>query len=71
METEKKTKKILQKQPMMRRVIIACIPCIFASVYFFGWRSLAVIFVSCVTAFLTEFIFQKKRGEPVREAVFV
>lgn len=55
----------------MRRVIIACLPCIIASIYFYGWRSLAVIFVSCLAAFLAEFIFQARRGEPVSEAVFV
>ncbi|OGC42964.1 hypothetical protein A2Y85_02245 [candidate division WOR-3 bacterium RBG_13_43_14] len=66
-----KTKRILVKQPLMRRVIIACIPCIISSIYFFGWRSLVVIIVACVSAFLTEFFFEKKKGEPVSEAVFV
>ncbi len=66
-----KDKKILLKQPLMRRVIIACVPCIIASIYFFGWRCLAVIIVAGLAAFLTEFIFLKKRNEPVSEAVFV
>jgi Na+-transporting NADH:ubiquinone oxidoreductase subunit B len=55
----------------MRRVIVALIPCILASVYFFGWRSAAVIAVSVAAAFLTEFLFLLKRKEPVSEAVFV
>ena len=55
----------------MRRVIIATIPCIFASIYFFGWRSLVMMLVSCIAAFVTEFIFVHKHGEPVSEAVFV
>lgn len=71
MQTEKKTNKILLKQPIMRRVIIATVPCIFASIYFFGWRSLAVVLVSCTLGFLTEYVFVRRRGEPVSEAVFV
>ncbi len=55
----------------MRRVVIASVPCIGGAVYFFGWRSLAVVAVSCLFGFLTEYLFCKKRGEPVTEAVFV
>ncbi len=55
----------------MRRVIIATIPCILASIYFFGWRSLVVVLVSCLAAFITEYIFAHRRNEPVSEAVFV
>ena len=62
---------LFRKQPLMRRVVIATIPCIVASVYFFGWRSLVVILVSCCAAFLAEFFFTRKRKEPVSEAVFV
>jgi Na+-transporting NADH:ubiquinone oxidoreductase subunit B len=40
-------------------------------VYFFGWRSLAVVLVSCCAAFIVEFFFTRKRNEPVSEAVFV
>jgi Na+-transporting NADH:ubiquinone oxidoreductase subunit B len=68
---EKKAKPILRKQLVMRRVVIASIPCIAGSVYFFGWRSLAVVAVSCLFGFLTEYLFCRKRNEPVTEAVFV
>jgi RnfABCDGE-type electron transport complex D subunit len=64
-------KKILQKQVMMRRVILACAPCIVGSIYFFGWRSLAMIVVSCLAAFLAEYIFCRRLNQPVSEAVFV
>lgn len=64
-------KKILMKQPIMRRVIIALIPCIIVSIYFFGWRSLVVVVVSCAAAFITEFMFARRFNEPVSEAVFV
>lgn len=62
---------LLRKQILMRRVVIATIPCIAASVYFFGWRSLVVILVSCAAAFTTEFFFTRRRKEQVSEAVFV
>lgn len=71
MEQAKNKKPILTKQKVMRRVVIATIPCILASIYFFGWRSAAVVAVSCTAAFLTEFLFNLKRKEPVSEAVFV
>lgn len=70
MSTQKRSK-LLKKQPLMRRVIIATIPCIIISVYFFGWRSLVVVLVSCAAAFITEFSFTRRRHEPVSEAVFV
>ena len=59
------------KQPMMRRVMIATLPCIVSSVYFFGWRSFAVVAISCIAAFLAEYIFTKRSQGPVSEAVFV
>lgn len=62
---------LFRRQPLMRRVILATLPCTAGSVYFFGWRSLAVIAVSCLAAFLTEYSFCRRRKEPVSEAVFV
>ncbi len=70
-EKKKTDKKIMMRQPMMRRVIIATVPCIIASIYFFGWRSLAFVVVSCVAAFITEYFFVRRFNEPVSEAVFV
>jgi Na+-transporting NADH:ubiquinone oxidoreductase subunit B len=64
-------RKILQSQPIMRRVIIAGLPCTAASIYFFGWRCLAIILISCSVAFLTEFLFTRYTKKPVSEAVFV
>jgi len=68
---QKKAAPVLKKQPIMRRVVLASVPCIAGSVYFFGWRSLAVVAVSCLFGFLTEYLFCKTRGESVSEAVFV
>ena len=66
-----KKKQLFKSQKQMRQVEIALLPCIFGSVYFFGWRSLAAVAVSCLTAFIVEYIFSKKRNDPVTEAAFV
>ena len=71
MAEKKKPKKILLKQRAMRRVLLALLPCVVGAVYFFGWRSLGLIFWAGVVGFLTELIFTRSRGEPVSEAVFV
>jgi Na+-transporting NADH:ubiquinone oxidoreductase subunit B len=71
MPEKKKPKKILQKQVAMRRVLLALLPCIAGSVYFFGWRCLAVVAWAAAVGFLTEHIFTRQRGAPVTEAVFV
>lgn len=39
--------------------------------YFFGWRSLAVVVWSLAVAYLCEFLFTRRRAEPVSEAVLV
>ncbi len=62
---------ILLKQPIMRKMLLALVPCCAASVYFFGWRCLAVIVLAAIAGFVTEWIFARHRGEPVSEAVFV
>jgi Na+-transporting NADH:ubiquinone oxidoreductase subunit B len=71
MANAEKKRTLTQKQPMMRRMIIALLPCVIASVYFYGWRSLGVIIVSCIVAYLVEYLFLRKFNEPVSEAVFV
>ena len=55
----------------MRRVLLALLPCVAGSVYFFGWRSLALVLASCAVAFACEYVFCRRRGEPVSEAAFV
>ena len=71
MTEAKKPTQWLRKQPPMRKVVLATLPCIAGSVYFFGWRSLVVVAVSCLVGFLAEYLFCRQRGEPVTEAVFV
>jgi Na+-transporting NADH:ubiquinone oxidoreductase subunit B len=49
----------------------ALLPCVAGSIYFFGWRCLFVVLFSALIGFIVEFIFSRRRGEPVSEAVFV
>jgi len=62
---------ILKRQDIMRRVIAAVVPCTLGGVYLFGWRVLAVVAGACVTGFVCEYAFCRRRKEPVTEAVFV
>ncbi|MFA6291446.1 MAG: RnfABCDGE type electron transport complex subunit D, partial [Victivallales bacterium] len=63
--------KYLQRQPINRRVILALLPCVMAAIYYFGWRSLAMVLWAAVAGFITEYAFTRKHKEPVSEAVFV
>jgi Na+-transporting NADH:ubiquinone oxidoreductase subunit B len=67
-----KTKvKVLQKQNIMRRVLLALVPCIAGAIYFFGWYCLFIIVLANLTGFITEYIFARGNKKPVTEAVFV
>ena len=56
---------------MMRQVVVALMPALIGAVYFFGWVSLAVVLLSIITCGLTEWLFVRKSGGKVSEAVFV
>ncbi len=71
MDKTGKTIKIFKKQPAMRCVLLAMLPCVAGAVYFFGWQSLFIVAWSAAVGFLVELIFTRLRGEPVSEAVFV
>jgi len=66
-----KKKPVLMKQKIMRQVLIALMPCAAGAVYFFGWRSLAVILWAGLVGFGVEYLFTRQRKKPVTEAVFV
>jgi len=68
---QKQEIKLFQRQPINRRVVLALLPCVAGSIYFFGWRSLAIVLWAAVVGLLTEFIFTHQRKKPVSEAVFV
>ena len=61
----------LRKQPAMRKVLLAALPCAIGSIYYFGWRSLAMILFCCAAGYFFEWLFCRHRKEPVTEAVFV
>jgi Na+-transporting NADH:ubiquinone oxidoreductase subunit B len=69
-KTEKKVPLIKGQLPM-QRVLYALAPAVVASVYFFGWRSLAVLAVVNIAGFFTEYCFCRYYKEPVSSAVFV
>lgn len=71
MVEKKSPKTILKKQQVMRRVLLALLPCVVGAVYFFGWRSLLLVFWAAAVGFIVEYIFTRLRSEPVSEAVFV
>lgn len=55
----------------MRTMLIALIPCTACGVFFFGWRSLALVLFACVVAYVTELIFETYRGSTPTESVLV
>lgn len=64
-------KKFIQRQKMMTTVLIALCPIVVASIYFYGWRTLAVQLVVLLAAYLSEYAFLKKEKKSVTEAVIV
>jgi Na+-transporting NADH:ubiquinone oxidoreductase subunit B len=63
--------KKLQLQRPMLRVSYALIPQVLASVYLFGWRSLAVTLLVLLVGVFTEGLFTITKGKPITSAVFV
>lgn len=60
------------KQNAMRSVVNSLAPVIVGAIYFFGWRSLAIMLLSIVSCVLTEWFFvRNKKPGKVSEAVFV
>ncbi len=64
--------KLLMKQVMMNRVLIALAPIVILSIFLFGWRVLAVVAIANIAAFVTEYLFiRQRKGGKVSMAVFV
>lgn len=63
-------KKFLWQKPMLR-VCYALIPLVLASIYLFGWRSLALMGTVLFFGIITEALFTYPQGKPVTSAVFV
>ena len=63
--------KLFLMQKVMLRVCYALTPLVFASVYLFGWRSLALVAVVLGFGIATEGLFTLRQGKPITSAVFV
>jgi len=61
----------LDVKRFMSMVIIALAPCLVASIYFFGWRVLAVVIVSYVAGGIVEVVFAVVRKEEINEGFLV
>ena len=55
----------------MFTVIVALLPCFAASIYFFGWRVLAMVLVSYVAGGTVEVLFAIAQKEPIKEGFLV
>lgn len=64
-------KTLLRRQPPMRRVLVAMVPCLAGAVVVFGWRSLAMVGFCAGLGIAAEWLFCRRRGQPVSEAVLV
>jgi len=62
---------VFQKQPMMRRVLYALAPIAAFSVWLYGPRVALTLATSLGVGFLVEYLFEKKKGGKVSEAVLV
>ncbi|OVE79835.1 hypothetical protein BVY01_01445, partial [bacterium I07] len=60
-----------QKQPPMRKVLLGLMPAAAGAVFFFGWIALFFIVISLLSCVLTEWLFLRKKGGKVPEAVLV
>lgn len=56
---------------LMTMVIVALIPCLMASFYFFGWRLVPMIIVSYAAGGAVEVLFAVVRKEKINEGFFV
>jgi Na+-transporting NADH:ubiquinone oxidoreductase subunit B len=63
--------KKFMKQKAMITVVYGLLPCLAASLYFFGWRSAVLLAVILVFGLATEAVFTYREGKPISQAVFV
>ncbi len=66
-----KGKKRFLVQPMMVHVCYGLAPCLAASVFFFGVRSLVLLLMVTAAAVIAEGLFTLKQGKPITSAVLV
>ncbi len=59
------------KQKVMLRVLYALLPLLLVAIYYFGWRVLAIVAVSFIFCFLTEWVMTSQRNGKISMACFV
>ena len=62
---------VFMKQTHMLRVLYALVPVALTGVYFFGWRTAAVLAVVFTAGLITERITTRSRGKPISMACLV
>jgi Na+-transporting NADH:ubiquinone oxidoreductase subunit B len=62
---------LFQKQPIMRKVLYSLAPIFLFSIYLYGLRPILTALVVFPLGVLVEYLFEKKRGKKVSEAVLV
>lgn len=62
---------IFQKQDIMRRVVYSMIPLFLFATVLYGWRVLVQVAVVFAAGIVTEYLFTRRRGKKVSEAVLV
>jgi Na+-transporting NADH:ubiquinone oxidoreductase subunit B len=62
---------LFQKQPIMRKVLYSLAPIFLFSIYLYGLRPVLTALVVFPLGILVEYLFEKKRGKKVSEAVLV
>ncbi len=55
----------------MEKFLACMTPCLLGSIYFFGWRVLAMLIWVSLWGCFTEYVLARKRKDPVTEAVLV
>ncbi len=64
-------KSLIMKQKPMTQVLLALTPLVAASIYFYGWKALAVLAIVNAAGFLSEYLFCLVYKTKVTQAVFV
>jgi len=59
------------KQKVMLRVLYALLPLLLVAIYYFGWRAFAIVAVSFLFCFLTEWVMTSQRDGKISIACFV
>ena len=62
---------IIKWQKPMTKVLYALLPVVLASIYFLGWRSLVMLLISNIIAFICEYVFARYYKNQVTSSVFV